>query len=96
MAFEIKPFAEVVGMTKEALDVELAPIRARAARAKADLAVAKLEEDLVATERVIYEQCASKDINFDTIISNIDRYELIDRKRTQIGRLLDQLFPAAS
>lgn len=94
MAFKVKPFAEVVAMTSEELDVELAPIRARAARAKADLACSKLEETLVTLERRIYEACASKDINFDAIGSLIDQYELTDRKRSQIGKLLDGLFPA--
>lgn len=93
MAFKVKPFVEVIAMTKEKLDEALAPIRARSARAKADMASAKLEETMVTLEREIHEACASKDIDFDKIISLIDRYELTERKAGQIGTLIGDLFP---
>lgn len=93
MAFKVKPFAEVVGLSKEQLDVELAPIRARSAKAKAELAQAKLEEQMVTLERQIHEGCVDKDINFDSIISRIDQYELAERKKKQIDGLIHSLFP---
>lgn len=93
MAFKVKPFVEVIAMTKEKLDKALAPIRARSARAKADMASAKLEEEMVTLEREIHELCASKDINFDQIIGKIDKYELTERKQKQVGALIADLFP---
>lgn len=95
MAFKVKPFVEVIAMTKEKLDEALAPIRARSARAKADMASAKLEESMVTLEREIHEACASKDIDFDfdKIIALIDRYDLTERKSKQIGKLIGDLFP---
>lgn len=93
MAFKVKPFVEVIAMTKEKLDEALAPIRARSARAKADMAQAKLEEKMVTLEREIHEACASKDIDFDQIIAKIDQYDLTERKANQIRKLIGDLFP---
>lgn len=94
MAFKVKPFAEMVALTKEKLDEEMAPIRARSAKARADVALAALEERMVGLERQINESCASKDINFDSIVAMIDIYELTDRRRDQIKGLIADLFPA--
>lgn len=93
MAFKVKPFVEVVAMTKEKIDEALAPIRARSAKAKAEMSQAKLEETMVTLEREIHESCAEKDINFDAIIAKIDRYELTERKKKQIDGLIRELFP---
>lgn len=93
MAFKVKPFVEVIAMTKEKLDEALAPIRARSARAKAEMSTAQLEEKMVTLERSIHEQCASKDINFDVVIANIDQYDLTERKLKQIKQLIADLFP---
>jgi len=93
MAFKVKPFAEVLRYTKEALDDALAPIRARSASAKAALYSAKLEEEMVGLERQIHEACASKDLDFDTIIAKIDKYELSERKLKQVNGLISELFP---
>ena len=95
MAFKVKPFAEVIKLSKEALDDVLAPIRARSAKAKADMVSAKLEEEMVDLERKIHEACAEKELNFDKIIDFINRYELAERKARQIAKLIDSLFPSA-
>ena len=99
MAFKVKPFAEVIKLSKEALDDVLAPIRARSAKAKADMVSAKLEEEMVTLERQIHEACAFKDLDFDSIIGQINRYELAERKHKQIGKLiaaLDDLYQMTS
>jgi len=93
MAFKVKPFEEVLKYTKEMLDDALAPIRARSAKAKADMVSAKIEEQMLTLEREIHESCASKDLDFDNIIAKIDKYELAERKRNQITKLIGDLFP---
>ena len=95
MTFKVKPFLEVVGLSKEALDEAFAPIRAKAAKAKAELFTVRLEEEQVSIERQIYERCADKDINFDMIISLMDKYDLNERKHRQVRKLLSELFPDA-
>ena len=93
MAFNVKPFKEVLAMTKEKLDEALAPIRARSAKAKAELEVAKLDEKLIGLEGEIHKLCAEKDLNFDKIIDKINDYELTERKHKQITQLVTELFP---
>lgn len=93
MAFKVKPFAEVLKMSKEALDDALAPIRARSARAKADMVSAKIEEEMVGLERQIHEACAEKELNFDKITGLIDKFELAERKKKQVDNLMVELFP---
>lgn len=95
MAFKVKPFSEVVGLSKELLDEVLAPIRIRVAKAKAAMTIARYEEELVTIERQIYESCAARDINFDMVIGLMDKYELTERKTRQIAKIVDELFPDA-
>lgn len=94
MAFKVKPFAEVLKLSKEALDDVLAPIRARSARAKADMCSAKLEEEMINLERLIHEACAEKELDFDKIIGLVNKFELAERKKNQIVGLIAELFPA--
>jgi hypothetical protein len=91
--FNVKPFKEVLALTTEKLDEALAPIRARAAQAKACLETAKIEEELISLESEIHKLCAEKELNFSNIVSKIDAYELKERKLSQIKGLVERLFP---
>ena len=93
MAFQVKPFKEVLAMTKEKLDEALAPIRARGAKAKASMEVSKIEESLISLETEIHNLCAEKELNFDKIVDKMDTYALKERKLTQIKKLVADLFP---
>lgn len=93
MAFEIKPFKEIIALSKEKFDEAMAPVRAKAAKAKANLEEAKVEEKLITLETDIQKLCAEKDLNFEKIIDKMDEYELLERKQSQIEMLVSQLFP---
>jgi len=93
MAFQIKPFKEVLAMTKEKIDEALAPVRARGAKAKANLEVSRIEESMISLETEIHNLCAEKELNFDEIVDKMDSYALKERKLTQIKKLVDDLFP---
>ena len=95
MAFKVKSYREVLAMTKEKLDEALAPIRARSAKAKAELEIAKQQEKLVSLETEIHKLCAEKDLNFNSIADKIDQYELAERRLKQIEALVRELFPPA-
>jgi hypothetical protein len=43
---KLKPFAEVIALSKEKLSEALAPIRARKVRSQAELEMAKLDDEL--------------------------------------------------
>lgn len=91
---KLKPFAEIIAMTKEGLDIALAPIRARQVKMKAELEMAKIDEQLVTTETKIQELCCSKDINFDSLIIKLDECALAERRKKQFQKIVNELFPS--
>lgn len=95
MAFKVKSFKELLTMSQEKLDEALAPIRARAAKAKADVVIAELEEEKLTLESEIHQLCAEKELNFDTIIAKMDKYDLLERRAKQVTQLISELFPKA-
>lgn len=93
MAFQVKSYKELIKLSKEKLDEALAPIRARAAKAKADLELAKTEEKMVALETDVQKLCAEQELNIDKIIAKIDEYDLLERRQKQVRQLITDLFP---
>lgn len=93
MSFQVKSYKELIALSKEKLDEALAPIRARAAKAKADLELAKTEEKMVALETDVQKLCAEQELNFDKIIAKIDEYDLLERRQKQVRQLIADLFP---
>lgn len=91
---KLKPFAEIIAMSKEKLSEALAPIRARKVRSQAELEMAKLDDELVRLEADIQEQCAKEDINFPNLLDKLDKVALLERRKTQYESVLAQLFPA--
>jgi len=94
MSFQIKSFKELVSMTKEKLDEAMVPLRVRAAKAKAESEVIKIEERLLKLEQDINLQCANKEIDFNKIGDLMDEYDLAERRLKQINQLVEQLFPS--
>lgn len=93
MAFQIKPFKTLVALTKEKLDEAMVPLRVRAAKAKAEGEVIKLEEKLITLETKINEACAKKELDFNAIGDMMDDYDLTERRLVQIRDLCTALFP---
>ncbi len=93
MAFQLKPFRELVALTKEKLDEALVPLRVKSAKNRADGEVIKLEEKLLSLETKINEAAAKKDIDFNAIGDLMDEYDLTERRLKQIKDLVVALFP---
>lgn len=93
MAFKIKPFKDLVSLTKEKLDEALVPLRVRAAKAKAEGEIIKLEETLIGLETKINESCAQKGLDFNKIGDLMDDYDITERRLLQIKELVAALFP---
>ena len=91
--FKMKSLKEVLGMTKDALNLSLAPIRARRIKAQAETEMSKLEEKLVTLEAKITEDCTSDTIDFNSIISKLDDYALAERRIKQFKKIIGDLFP---
>lgn len=93
MPFEIKPFRELIAMSKEKLDEAMAPLRARAVRAKADIEMSKIEGKLIELERDVQEMCIKKEVDFECLFDALDEAALLERRLEQYKQLLAQLFP---
>ena len=90
----LKPFAEIIALSKEKLSEALAPIRARKVRSQAEPEMAKLDDELIRLEADIQEQCAKEDINFPNLLDKLDKVALLERRKVQYEIVLAQLFPA--
>ena len=90
----LKPFAEIIALSKEKLAESLAPIRARKVKSQAELEMAKLDDELVRLEADIQEQCAKEDLNFPALLDKLDKVALLERRKVQYEIVLAQLFPA--
>ena len=91
---KLKPFAEIIALSKEKLAESLAPIRARKVRSQAELEMAKLDDELIRLEADIQEQCAKEDISFPSLLDKLDKVALLERRKAQYESVLAQLFPA--
>lgn len=92
---ELRPFKELLAMSKEKLDEAMAPIRARQVRSKAELEMSKIEADILTKETSIHELCSTKDIDLPKLLDKLDEVALLERRKDQYTKVLAQLFPAA-
>ena len=90
---ELKPFKELIGLSKEKLNEAMAPIRARQVKAKAELEMSKIDSDILNKETEVQEMCAEKDINLPKLMDKLDEIALLERRKAQYGKVLEQLFP---
>ena len=95
MNFKLKTFADILGMSTEQVNAELAGPRAATAKARATLLVAEIDEKIVKKQQQIHEACASKDINFENVANLLDDLDLLELRRERITGIIEQLFPAA-
>lgn len=90
---KLKPFAEIISLSKEKLAESLAPVRARKVRSQAELEMAKLDDEIIRLEADVQEQCSKEDINFPTLLDKLDKVALLERRKEQYEQVLAQLFP---
>lgn len=90
---KLKPFKELIALSKEKLDEAMAPIRARQVKSQAELETAKLDASILTAETAIQEMCFQKDINLPSLINKLDDLVLLDRRKEQYGEIIAQLFP---
>ena len=90
---KLKPFRELIAMSKEKLDEAMAPIRARQVKSQAELEMAKLDAEILTHEGQVQEMCTQKEINFPNLLDKLDKIALLERRKKQYGDVLRQLFP---
>lgn len=90
---KLTPFAEALKMGKEKLGKTLVPVKVNRAKKQAELEMCKLDEQIATQEAKIHELCTSEDVNFPSIIDAQDKLALLERKRKQYQKILDEMFP---
>ena len=61
---KLKPFADMIKLTKEGIDKVLAPVRCRQVKSQAYLEMAKIDEKIITLEAKVQEMCVEKTIAF--------------------------------
>lgn len=90
---QLRPFKELIGMSKDKLREAMAPIRARQVRSKAELEMSKLEQDILTAETRVQEMCIEDDINLVRILDTLDDIALMEHRKEKYADVLTQLFP---
>lgn len=89
----LKPLKAILAMGKQGVDDMLAAVRARQTKARADVAIAKLDENSITLEREIQELCTVPEIDFTKVMAKMDDYDVNDRRKTQLAKIVAELFP---
>lgn len=94
---QLKPFKELIAMSKEKIDETMAGPRARRIKAQAELERAELENEIEQLKSEIQELFADKDghknFTFKPLMDKLDRLALLERREKQYDKVLKQLFP---
>ena len=97
---ELQPLKAMLVMGKEKLNELLAPARAKMIKAKADLEMAKLEEQILGKEGAVQELFASfteeKKVDFPKLMDMLDEIEILKGRQAQYEIVLQQLFPTGA
>ena len=90
---KLKPYAELLAMTKDAVNEMLAPIRAAKVQKKAEMKMLDLDIKLANLEQEVNELCTKEDIDFDRVIAKQNEHALAEREKKQLATIIAQLFP---
>ena len=90
---KLKPFKEIIAMSKEKLNEALAPMRARKVKAQAEGKKADIDEKIIVIQSEIQELCVDKELEFDSLFSKLDEIALLERRKKQYDHVLAELFP---
>lgn len=91
---QLKPFKDLIAMSKEKIDEVMAAPRARKVKAQAEVELAELDSRIITLEQEAQELCTSKEgIDFKKLFEKLDQLALSERRKKQYGKVLKQLFP---
>jgi len=89
---KLTPYKKILAMTKEAIDKTLVPIRARQAKQQGELEMMKLEEQILTLESEIQEITVKHPLNYDSLLSKLDKVALLERRKKQFEKVIKELF----
>lgn len=92
--FVLKPFKDMIALSKEKLDEAMAPIRAMMVQSQASLEMAKIDAEILNRQTEVQELCVDKEVKLNSIIDKLDRIALLERRKEQFADIVKQLFPS--
>ena len=91
---KLTAYEKVLTFAKEKIQEAMAPVRAREMRKKGELEMAKIDGKMIEQEAKIQELAAAYPISYDKMIEAIDELALLERRKKQFERIIDEMFPA--
>ena len=91
----LKPLKDILAAGQKAIDALLLDNKVRQTKARADLELAKLDERTITLEREIQELCVQPEIDFHKVMSKMDDFDVTERRKTQLKKIVADLFPQA-
>ena len=89
---KLMKFADALKMGKEKVREALVPVKVMKARKQAELEMCQLDERIANLECDIQEMCSDEGINFSKLIDKQDDLALLERKREQYRKILNEMF----
>lgn len=87
-------YEKVLTFAKEKIQEAMAPVRAREMKKKAELEMAKIDGRMIEQEGKIQEMASTYPIDYDRMIGAIDELALLERRKKQFARIVEEMFPA--
>lgn len=96
----LTPLKTILAATKEKADELLAPAREKIMKAKAEHKTAEIDMEIATLTNQIEEMFGNKekfkDFDWDTLMTKLDKIEILEGRKDQYATVLAQLFPSAS
>lgn len=90
---KLMSYKEALKMGKDKVREALVPVKVNRARKQAELEMCKLDEQIANKEAEISEECCAEEVNFARLIEKQDDLALLERRKAQYKKILDEMFP---
>lgn len=90
---KLMSYKDALTKGQKAVDKMLIPSKVKKYRKKAELEMCELEEKIATKEASLQRMCSSEDVNFSEIIETQDSLDLLNRRKEQYQKILDEMFP---
>jgi hypothetical protein len=91
---KLKPYSEIIKMAKEAVDAMKAPIRSQQMKKKAEGEMLEIESKVMDLDAKIQDLAGAYPIDFNALIKAIDERALLERRKVQFGKIIEEMFPS--
>ena len=91
---KLVPYRKALEMGKEAIEKALVPIRAKQAKHQGELKMMEIDEKILTLESEIKEITIRHPLDYDKLLDKLDRVALLERKKKQFGKVIEELFEA--